>query len=60
MRTKIEYVTVSIPKAMADEIDELMEQLGYWPSRGSFVREALRVKIEDERVKLRSNFQREA
>ena len=60
MRMKIKYVTVSIPKAMADDIDELMEQHGYWPSRGAFVREAIRAKIEEERVKLQSNHQREA
>ena len=34
------YRTVSIPLGIADDIEELMEKFGYWPSVGSFVREA--------------------
>ena len=43
------YVTVSIPKGIADEIDALMERLKYWPSRGAFVREACLEKIKTEK-----------
>ena len=35
-----EYVTVSIPRAIADDIDKIMTEKGYWPSRGSFVQDA--------------------
>jgi hypothetical protein len=42
------YVTVSIPRAIADSIDGLIEGMGYWPSRSSFVREACLEKINLE------------
>ena len=47
------YVTVSIPKAIAAKIDSLIEELGYWPSRSSFVREACLEKISVEERRLR-------
>ena len=47
------YVTVSLPRGVAMEIDRLMEELGYWPSRGAFVREACLEKIREERRRLR-------
>ncbi|GAH56351.1 unnamed protein product [marine sediment metagenome] len=34
------YRTVSIPIGIADDIKEIIEKLGYWPSVGAFVREA--------------------
>lgn len=34
------YRTVSLPTGIADDIEELIEKLGYWPSVGAFVREA--------------------
>ena len=48
-----EYVTISLPKAIGDAIDELIDELGYWPSRGAFVREATLEKIRDERRRLK-------
>ena len=42
------YVTVSIPKAIARKVDNLIEVLGYWPSRSAFVREACLEKISGE------------
>ena len=53
MTRKTKYVTVSIPEAMAKDIDRLMEEVGYWPSRGAFVREACMDKIWAERQKLK-------
>jgi len=47
------YVTVSIPKAIAVKIDALIESLGYWPSRSSFVREACLEKNSGEERRLR-------
>jgi len=47
------YVTISIPSALAEAIDELNGELGYWPSRGAFVREAVLEKLRDERRRLR-------
>jgi Arc/MetJ-type ribon-helix-helix transcriptional regulator len=47
------YVTVSIPRGIADDIDSLIKRLGYWPSKSSFVREACLEKIWSERKKIR-------
>ena len=47
------YATISIPIALAEAIDELNEELGYWPSRGAFVREAVLEKLRDERLRLK-------
>jgi Arc/MetJ-type ribon-helix-helix transcriptional regulator len=50
---KTKYVTVSIPRGIARDIDRLIKELGYWPSKSSFVREACLEKIWSERKKLR-------
>ena len=47
------YVTISLPRALADDIDKLIEELGYWPSRGAFAREACLEKIRSERKRLK-------
>ena len=47
------YITVSIPRGIAVEIDRLIDELGYWPSRGAFVREACLERIRKERRRLR-------
>jgi len=52
MSSKTKYATVSLPKGLTDEIDALIEELGFWPSRGAFVREATLVKIRDEQNRL--------
>ena len=52
MDKEVKYVTVSIPKAVADKIDLLIEEFGYWPSRSSFVREACLEKIRVEMLRL--------
>jgi len=48
----VRYVTVSIPRAVAEKIDYLIRELGYWPSRSSFVREACLEKIRVEMLRL--------
>ena len=53
MSNNSRYVTVSIPKAIARKIDNLIEVLGYWPSRSAFVREACLEKISGEERRLR-------
>ena len=52
MTTNSKYATVSIPRGIAEAIDELIEELGYWPSRGAFVREATLLKVMDEQKRL--------
>ncbi len=53
MSEKTKYVTVSIPRGIARDIDSLIKELGYWPSKSSFVREACLEKIWSERKKIR-------
>lgn len=53
MSEKTKYVTVSIPRGIARDIDGLIQELGYWPSKSSFVREACLEKIWSERKKIR-------
>lgn len=53
MSEKTKYVTVSIPRGIARDIDSLIQELGYWPSKSSFVREACLEKIWSERKKIR-------
>ena len=50
------YITVSLPRGIGKEIDSLIEQLEFWPSRGAFVREACleKIKNENERLKRRT------
>jgi Arc/MetJ-type ribon-helix-helix transcriptional regulator len=52
MNKKRKYATVSIPTRIAEDIDRLIEELGYWPSKGAFVREACTEKIWKERRKI--------
>jgi len=52
LESGVRYVTVSIPRAIAENIDYLIEGLGYWPSRSSFVREACLEKIRVEMRRL--------
>lgn len=47
------YQTVSIPKRLADDIASFIEEIGYWTSVGSFVREAAIEKLHVERLKQR-------
>lgn|GEM_PF-3139120 len=50
---KGKYGTVSLPMGIVREIDRLIEELGYWPSRGAFVREACLQKVREEWLRLR-------
>ncbi len=52
-KVRVEFGAVSVPIPILEEIDKLIEELGYWPSRSSFVREACLEKIERERERLK-------
>ncbi len=52
MTTDSKYATVSIPKGILNAIDELIEELGHWPSRGAFIREATLLKVQEEQKRL--------
>jgi len=47
---KTKYKTVSLPRGLSDDIQKLMDKSGYWPSLGSFVREAALEKLKRERI----------
>ncbi|MEM1582451.1 MAG: hypothetical protein QXK89_08090 [Candidatus Bathyarchaeia archaeon] len=50
--SRVKFGVVSIPVGILEEVDRLIEEIGYWPSRSSFVREACIEKIERERKRL--------
>ena len=45
---KTKYRTVSIPRGLTDDIQELIDEYGYWPSLSAFVREAALEKLKRE------------
>jgi metal-responsive CopG/Arc/MetJ family transcriptional regulator len=47
-KARVAFSAVSVPIPILEEIDSLIKELGYWPSRSSFVREACVEKIERE------------
>ncbi len=47
---KSKYRTVSITRGLTDDVDKLIDELGYWPSISSFVREAVLEKLKRERM----------
>ena len=52
MAKKSKYKTVSIPRGVTELIEELIEELGLWPSVSAFAREACLEKIEKEQKRL--------
>lgn len=48
----MKYRTVSIPKGLTDEVKMLIEELRFWPSISSFIREATLEKLKVERKNL--------
>jgi len=49
------YGTVSIPTGVLEEIDNLVKELRFWPSRGAFVREACIEKVRREQDRLKKS-----
>ena len=48
MAKKSRYKTVSLPWGVAEAIERLIEELGFWPSVGAFAREACIKMIREE------------
>jgi len=46
---KNKYRTVSLPRALTDDIQKIIDEYGYWPSMSAFVREAALEKLKRER-----------
>ena len=52
---KRKYSSVSLQLGILRQIDSLIKELAFWPSRGAFVREACLEKIRKEQMRLRKN-----
>jgi metal-responsive CopG/Arc/MetJ family transcriptional regulator len=48
------FGSVSLPVGILEAIDDLVEQLRYWPGRSAFAREACLEKIRRERDRLKA------
>lgn len=46
------YASISLPLPILERIEGLKEELGYWPTKTAFVREACLEKIEKHRKEL--------
>ena len=53
MHKKSKYKTISLPRRVAELIEELIEERGLWPSVSAFAREACLEKIKEEKRRLR-------
>ena len=51
---KSKYRTLSLPSGVAEAIDRLIEELGFWPSVGAFAREACIKMIREEWPRLKT------
>jgi metal-responsive CopG/Arc/MetJ family transcriptional regulator len=40
------YISVSFPKPLLMEVDKVVAELGYWPTRATFIREAIMQKLD--------------
>ena len=40
------YATISLPVRLIEEIEHIVETVGYWPTKTDFVREAVVEKLE--------------
>lgn len=43
------YTTISILVKIMDEVDEVINELGFWATRAQFVREAVLEKLKREK-----------
>lgn len=44
-----EFRTVSLPTRLVEEVEKVVEELGYWPTKTDFVREAVLQKLQKYR-----------
>jgi len=40
------FATISLPVRLIEEVERIVETFGYWPTKTSFVREAVVEKLE--------------
>ena len=58
-RKEARFATISLPVRLVEEIEHIVETVGYWPTKTDFVREAVVEKLELFRKELEERRQRE-
>jgi len=52
-KNRIPYTSISLPSPLVEHIEKLVrDELGYWPTKTAFIREACLEKLEKHGVKL--------
>jgi Arc/MetJ-type ribon-helix-helix transcriptional regulator len=46
------YLSISLPASLVEEVERVVEGLGYWPNKTAFIREAVMEKLERYRREL--------
>jgi len=54
------YSSISIPTRLLQEIEKLVKELDYWPTKTAFIREACLEKMEKHRKELEARRRAEA
>lgn len=52
-RRGLRYSSISIPTSLIREIEKLVKEMGYWPTKTAFIREACLEKMEKHRNELK-------
>ena len=55
MAKKKKYRTVSLPWGVAEAMERLIDELGFWPSLGAFAREACIKMVREEWPRLETD-----
>ena len=53
------FATISLPVRLIEEIERIVERFGYWPTKTSFVHEAVLEKLERFKKELEERKHRE-
>jgi metal-responsive CopG/Arc/MetJ family transcriptional regulator len=46
---KAAFSSISLPTPLMKEIEKVVEEMGYWPNKTAFIREAVMEKIDKHR-----------
>lgn len=53
------FSSISFPTPLMKEVENIVEMLGYWPTKTAFIREAIMEKLERHRKELEARRSRE-
>jgi metal-responsive CopG/Arc/MetJ family transcriptional regulator len=48
------FSSISFPTALIKEVERVVKELGYWPTKTAFIREAVMEKLERHRKELKA------